>query len=78
MEHVGHYHFLHDAGMAKDYAPQPVEQVAQEIAGLSATAPVDINVPGVDTSTTTSDIPAAQISTTATTPTPTVAVKKVK
>ena len=60
----------------KDYAPQPVEQVAQEIAGLSATAPVDINVPGVDTSTTTSDIPAAQISTTATTPTPTVAVKK--
>ena len=60
----------------KDYAPIPVEQTVQEIAGLSATAPVDINVPGVDTSTATSDIPAAQISTTATTPAPTKTVKK--
>ncbi len=60
----------------KDFAPLTVEQTVQQVPALSATAPVDLTVPGVDTTTATSDIPAAETNTTATTPTPTAVVKK--
>ena len=42
----------------KDYGPKPVLQTVQETAAIAGTAPVDLNVPGVDV--TNSEIPAAQ------------------
>ena len=42
----------------KDYGPKPVQQTVEQTSGISETAPVDLNVPGVDT--TNSEIPAVQ------------------
>ena len=42
----------------KDYAPKPPVETVQELAAVSNSAPADLNVPGIETSST--DIPEVQ------------------
>ena len=46
----------------KDYGPKPALQTVQATSAITGTAPVDLNVPGVDT--TNSDIPSVQAAST--------------